>query len=76
MAKYGTGIRNRRAAGKVTVQAGGVVVPAMFAGAQLEYAGLDQVNFQLPAVQAGRGAIAVTVTADGQTCNRVTLTIN
>ena len=70
-----TGLRNRSTLGNVTVQAGGLVMPALFAGPQPQFAGLDQVNFQLPASLAGCGEIAVSVTAEGQTSNAVSLTI-
>ncbi len=72
---YATGIRNRTTLANATVQAGGLVVPVSYAGPQPQFAGLDQVNFQLPASLARRGEVAVSVTADGQTSNTVSLTI-
>jgi uncharacterized protein (TIGR03437 family) len=72
---YATGVRNRSGAVNVTVQAGGMTLPVLYAGAQPQFAGLDQVNFLLPPSLAGRGEIPVTVTADGVTSNAVTLAI-
>jgi uncharacterized protein (TIGR03437 family) len=52
-----------------------VDAPVAFAGAQGEFAGLDQVNLQIPASLAGRGNVPVIVTVDGQTTNTVTINI-
>jgi phospholipase C len=66
---YGTGIRNVSSLAGVSVTIGNVQAPVLYAGAQGQYAGLDQVNVSLPAALAGRGQLVVTVTADGQTSN-------
>jgi uncharacterized protein (TIGR03437 family) len=70
---YGTGIRNRSANANVTCTIGGQVLPVLYSGAQGSFAGLDQVNVALPASLQGAGSVNVTVTADGQTSNTVTL---
>ncbi len=70
---YGTGIKDAK---KVTVTVGGVGVPILYAGAAPGYAGEDQVNMgPLPASLAGKGSVNIVLTADGQTANTVTVTI-
>jgi uncharacterized protein (TIGR03437 family) len=71
---YGTGIRGRSALANVTCDIGGITVPVDYAGGQLQYAGLDQVNVTVPPALAGRGEVAITVSVDGQTSN--TLKVN
>ncbi len=66
---YGTGIRHASSLAGVDVKIGNVDAPVQYAGAQGQYAGLDQVNVTLPAALAGRGQLVVTVTVDGQTSN-------
>jgi phospholipase C len=66
---YGTGIRHAIPVTGVNVKIGNIDAPVLYAGAQGQYAGLDQVNVSLPAALAGRGQMVVTVTADGQTTN-------
>ncbi len=68
---YGTGIRHRSALGAVSVSTGGTASPALFAGAQGGYVGLDQVNTLLPRGLAGRGDIDVAVSVDGVAANSV-----
>jgi len=71
---YGTGIRGRSVLTKVSVNAGNVNIPALYAGPQAVDPGLDQVNALLPVSLKGRGQLAVTVTVDGQASNMVQLT--
>jgi uncharacterized protein (TIGR03437 family) len=47
----------------------------MAAVAQSEYAGLDQVNVELPPDLAGAGLVDLLITADGVQSNRVKLRI-
>jgi uncharacterized protein (TIGR03437 family) len=72
---YGTGIRGISGLASASCTVGGVMVPVVFAGAQPEYAGLDQVNITLPASLAGKGESNVVLTIGGQTANVVTLNI-
>jgi uncharacterized protein (TIGR03437 family) len=65
---YGTGVRR---AGKVSVTVGGADAPLGFAGTQGEFAGLDQMNVELPRSLAGRGTAPIVVTADGKAANSV-----
>jgi uncharacterized protein (TIGR03437 family) len=53
----------------VKVVIGGEVITPLFAGAQSEFAGLDQINVELPRHLAGRGRVNVAVTANGASSN-------
>jgi uncharacterized protein (TIGR03437 family) len=68
---FGTGIRGHSPSG-VTCTIGGVSVPVLYAGAQGQYPGLDQVNVSLPASLANRGEMNIVLTVDGQAANTVT----
>jgi uncharacterized protein (TIGR03437 family) len=70
---YGTGIHNH--ANPVVATIGSVQVTAASAGAQGEWAGLDQINIQLPASLAGAGVVSVSLAVDGQTSNSVKIQI-
>jgi uncharacterized protein (TIGR03437 family) len=72
---YGTGIRNRSSLAGVTCSIGGVSVPVSYADAQPSFAGLDQVNVQLPATLRGAGLKDLVLTVDGQTSNTVRVSI-
>jgi uncharacterized protein (TIGR03437 family) len=71
---YGTGMRGR--SGPATVTVGGRPVPVLYAGPQSEFAGLDQVNIQLPASLRGIGRADVITTVDGATANAVQIEID
>ncbi|MGI8990543.1 MAG: alkaline phosphatase family protein [Bryobacteraceae bacterium] len=69
---YGTGISGRTSLNTVNVSIGNVAGTVLFAGPQGQYAGLDQVNVQLPtAMLKGRGRLTVSLTVDGQAANSV-----
>ncbi|MBL8186369.1 MAG: NF038122 family metalloprotease [Acidobacteria bacterium] len=72
---FGTGIRGRSQPSAVRVRVGGVDSPVLFAGAQGEYAGLDQINVELPRSLKGRGNVSVVCTIDGSGSNEVTVNI-
>lgn len=72
---YGTGIRNRDSLAHVSVLLNGAAVPALYAGSQPQFPGLDQVNFQLPASLRGAGEVSAAVTVEGRVFNAVTLSI-
>jgi len=74
---YGTGLRGHSSASNsVTITAGGVSLPApIYAGAQPQYAGLDQIDVVLPQSLAGKGDVAIQVTVDGQAANLGHVTI-
>jgi uncharacterized protein (TIGR03437 family) len=72
---FGTGIRKTSAVTNVRATVGGTDATVLFAGAQGEFAGLDQVNLQVPATLRGRGDVPVVLTVDGQTTNSVTINV-
>jgi len=73
---FGTGIRGRSQLAAVQATVGGVPAAVEFAGAQGSFEGLDQVNVRLPR-ESGvpRGEVEVTLIVDGQSANRVTVSI-
>lgn len=72
---YGTGIRGRTSISNVTATVGTTGVPVIYAGAQSQYAGFDQVDLLLPRSLAGAGTVDLTLTVDGVTSNVVTINI-
>ena len=72
---FGTGIRFRSALSAVSVRAGSLDAPVLFAGAQGSQPGVDQINARLLRELAGRGEVTVTLVVDGQTANTVTINI-
>lgn len=64
---FGTGLRHAQ---NLKVRVGGVEVTPMYAGPQNSFAGLDQVNLQIPSHAPG-GIVDVTISADGMTSNIV-----
>jgi uncharacterized protein (TIGR03437 family) len=69
---YGTGIRGGSA---ITVSIGGTAVPVTYAGAQGEFAGLDQINVRLSGSLRGKGEADLVLTVDGATANTVRIGI-
>ena len=69
---YGTGIRG---AGTVQAFVAGQPATVQFAGAQGQFAGLDQVNVVLPHSLAGSGEVSVYLVADGVMSNMVTVNV-
>jgi uncharacterized protein (TIGR03437 family) len=67
---YGTGLR---AGGQFRVTVGGVEAQVAYAGAQGDFAGLDQVNVAVP--QGVRGEVPIVITVDGVPSNAVTASI-
>jgi uncharacterized protein (TIGR03437 family) len=55
----------------VNVTIGGTPVEALYAGAQGDFFGLDQLNVRLPRTLAGRGEVDVTLKVAGRTANLV-----
>lgn len=60
---------------QVNATVGGINVTPAFAGPQGTFTGLDQLNLLLPRTLAGKGKVAMTVTAEGRASNQVNLTI-
>lgn len=73
---FGTGFRNRRFLDVVFVTLGGLDVPVTYAGAQGDFAGLDQLNLgPLPRDFSGRGNVDLLLRAEGKTANVVQVNI-
>jgi uncharacterized protein (TIGR03437 family) len=72
---FGTGIRGVSSLAGVKVTIAGTGVPVLSAGAQMQYAGLDQVNVELSSSLAGKGEVPVVLTADGQATNTVLIDV-
>ncbi len=72
---FGTGIRHVTSLSAVSAQIAGQSVPALYAGEQGGYTGLDQINVQIPRSLAGSGTVSVAVTVQGVTSNAVTIAI-
>jgi uncharacterized protein (TIGR03437 family) len=71
---YGTGIRGRMPGSAVSVRLGKLNVAPSYAGPQIQYAGLDQINLELPRSLIGAGPIELRVEVDGVLSNSGTLT--
>jgi uncharacterized protein (TIGR03437 family) len=74
VALYGTGIRGGPP-GSVAVLIDGAPVPVLYAGPQLEYDGLDQINIALPLTLRGAGEVDVVVEAGGVLSNTARIQI-
>ncbi len=72
---FATGVRGRTALSAVRVTFGGVDAEVLFAGAQADFAGLDQINARLQRSLIGRGEVDVTLTVDGRAANLVRVRI-
>jgi uncharacterized protein (TIGR03437 family) len=69
---YGTGFRGRSSLQSVSLTIGNQIVPAvLYAGAQDQYEGFDQINAQLPNSLAGAGVVNIVATVDGAASNAV-----
>ena len=71
---FGTGIRFAGQA-RLSVRANSVDLPILGYAAQSEYAGLDQVNVELPRTLSGVGAVELQLAIDGKLANPVTILI-
>ena len=72
---YGTGIRGRSSLIDVAAQIGGVPAAVAYAGPQVQFNGLDQVNLYVPRNLAGAGEVPVILTVDGVTANVVIVNV-
>jgi uncharacterized protein (TIGR03437 family) len=73
---FGTGFRGRRALDSAGVILGGLDLPVLYAGAQGELAGFDQLNLgPLPRALSGRGNVDLLLTVEGQAANVVQVNI-
>jgi uncharacterized protein (TIGR03437 family) len=74
VALYGTGIRPAPQR-SVVVFIGGTSVPVLYAGAQPEWDGLDQINIELPPTLRGAGEVDVVIEAGGVLSNTARIQI-
>ncbi len=70
---YGTGFRNASGLGGVKLQIGSTSVAASYAGKQGGFAGLDQINAELPRSLAAAGQVSLALSIDGKPTNSVIL---
>lgn len=63
---FGTGIRNQ---GEVQVKIGGQTCPIIWSGAHPQWAGLDQLNIQLPDSLRGVGTVQIVLSTGGFIAN-------
>ena len=68
---FGTGLRGRSSLTATTLLMGGVDAQVLYAGAQGDLVGLDQVNVAVPRSLIGRGEIDIVLTMDGKAANTV-----
>ncbi|MGH9935872.1 MAG: S8 family serine peptidase [Blastocatellia bacterium] len=68
---FGTGLRGHSDLSRVQVTLGGAPLTPLYAGAQGDFAGLDQINVELPASLAGRGQLDLLTYVDGWVANTV-----
>ena len=72
---FGTGIRHRSALTHVSATIGGQPATVLFAGAQGEFPGLDQVNVVLPTNLSRKGEQDLVLTVDGQMANTARINV-
>lgn len=72
---YGTGIRRRSQLLNVTCLIGGGAQQVVYAAAQGQYAGVDQVNVLLNRNLATRGEVEVSLMVDGKAANKVRINV-
>jgi uncharacterized protein (TIGR03437 family) len=70
---FGTGFRQRSSLSATSLSIGGVNVEVLYAGAQGDFVGLDQVNARLPRSLIGRGEVNMALMADGRPGNMVSI---
>jgi uncharacterized protein (TIGR03437 family) len=70
---YGTGIRGRGSLSSIQATISGVSLQVLYAGPQNQYAGLDQVNLQVPSALFNSGVVQLLLTVDGVRSNSVSL---
>lgn len=71
---FGTGLQGAPT-GTAQATIGGLSAPVLYSGAQGAFPGLDQINLEIPARLAGKGAVPIQVTAGGIAANPVTITV-
>lgn len=72
---FGTGLRYRSSLQSTIVKIGGLDGQTLYAGAQGDWVGLDQVNLRLPRTLVGRGEVEVMLMVDGRAANPARISI-
>ncbi len=72
---FGTGLRYRTSLSSVNAKIGGTEAPVLFAGAQNDFVGLDQVNLGVSRSLAGRGEVDIILMVDGKAANTVKVNV-
>jgi uncharacterized protein (TIGR03437 family) len=72
---FGTGVRYHGMPAAVTVSVGGTVAEVLYAGAQGELVGLDQINLRLSRQLIGRGEVDIAVKITEKTANIVNVVV-
>ena len=72
---FGTGIRGRSSLANVTATIGGASSQVLFAGAQGQFPGLDQMNVAMPQNFSGHGEQDLVLTVDGHAANTVRVNV-
>ena len=72
---FGTGLRNTPGNSLVTCAIRGITYTPLYAGAQNQFPGLDQIDVLLPRSLSGAGVVTVQVIANAQSANVVTIAI-
>ena len=72
---YATGIRNRSSLDNVLVTINGMSVPALYAGPQPQFPGLDQINVPLTENLSGSGVANIVLKVDQHQANTVTVDV-
>jgi uncharacterized protein (TIGR03437 family) len=75
MTLYSTGIRNRSSLDNVLVTINGISVPALYAGPQPQFVGLDQINVPLTLNLHGSGVANIVLKVDQHQANTVTVDV-
>jgi uncharacterized protein (TIGR03437 family) len=73
---FGTGFRNRSSPDAVRVTIHSKPARVLYAGAQPEFSGLDQLNVEIPREARGAGETDVILTVDGVQSNAVRVRID
>ena len=72
---YGTGLRGSTSLDRVSCTIGGVSSTVHYIGPQNGFAGLDQVNVEIPQALKGRGDVDVKLSVEGQLSNTVSVSV-
>lgn len=72
---FGTGIRYRSALSSVSARIGGINAQVLYAGAQGDFIGLDQINVNIPRSLVGRGEVDIVLAADAKLANTLNIQI-